>query len=79
MVSSTILMAARLIGGGQLLSNVGKETLLLMGYNYAINGVILTIIPSIANSWIEAIIVVTIGCIFALIARKYTIIKKILI
>lgn len=50
-----------------------------MGYNYAINGVVLTIIPSIKNSWTEAIIVVSIGCVFALIANKYTIIKKILI
>ena len=50
-----------------------------MGYNYAINGVLLTIVPSIEHSWLMALLIVAIGCILVFITRKVKIIKKILI
>lgn len=58
---------------------IGQETLLLMGYNYAINGVLLTIVPSIEHSWLMALLIVAIGCILVFITRNVKIIKKILI
>ena len=61
------------------MSVVGQETLLLMGYNYAINSVLLAIVPSIVHSWLMAIFVIVIGCILVFIARKVKIIKKILV
>jgi fucose 4-O-acetylase-like acetyltransferase len=78
-ISLTVIMAVKLVGGGQILPVIGQETLLLMGYNYAINGVLLTIVPSIEHSWLMALLVVAIGCILVFITRKVKIIKKILI
>ena len=58
---------------------IGQETLLLMGYNYAINGVLLTLVSSIEHSWLMALLVIAIGCILVFITRKVKIIKKILV
>jgi len=50
-----------------------------MGYNYAINGVLLTVVPSIEHSWLMAVLVIVIGCILVFVIRRVKIIKKILV
>ncbi len=70
------------IGGGdflQITKYFGKNTLILFGYNYAINAFLHFLIPTINHSWVMAITVITIGAGMVYIANKFKTIKNIIV
>jgi len=69
-------------GGGYWLRYtkfLGKNTIILFGYNYAINACLHFTVPSINHSWLMSLIVIVWGTLLVLIANKVEIIKKIII
>lgn len=76
-ISLTILMVFSLFSHG-IGAKYGKETILLLGYNYAINNVI-TICPGMNHNWLMAVAVVVTGALFVSLVDKYKRIKTILV
>lgn len=77
LISLTILIVFSLFSHG-IGAKYGKETILLLGYNYAINSVI-SLFPSMNHNWLMALTVVVAGALFVRIVNKYKRIKTILV
>ena len=62
-------------GGDHALSFLGRNTLFLFGYNYAINTCLHFVIPSISQTWVMAVVVVFVGSFLAYVTNKLKIRK----
>lgn len=67
-------------GGGDLFSlMLGKHTVLLLGYNYTFNTIVYLLLPSKAESWTMALIVVVMAFLACWVASRFSFVEKILI
>lgn len=60
-------------------SMFGKNTIILFGYNYAINTLLLYFFPFVEGTWIMAILVILMGGVFVIIVNKFPAVKKIVV
>lgn len=76
---SLALLCQRVVGGAKLLIFLGQNTLIILGYNYAINAILHFIVPSIDQSWLMAGLVVVLEIILVFFTNRFTRLKNILI
>lgn len=72
---SIFVLGHRFGGGNPALSFLGRNTLFLFGYNYAINTCLLFVIPSISQTWVMAVVVVFVSSFLAYVTNKFKIRK----
>ena len=58
---------------------LGQNTLIILGYNYAINAILHFIVPSIDQSWLMAGLVVIFEIILVFFTNRFTRLKNFLI
>jgi len=78
-VTTLLSVMNRIRRGGQITRYFGKNTLILLGYNYAINMIVSIIFPRYMGTWFQIIPVILLGILLIYVVNKYKIIKKILI
>ena len=63
----------------KFLSTFGQETIILFGYNYAINTLVLFFFSSVAGTWHMSVAVIVVGCFLVICANRFQRIKRILV
>jgi len=63
----------------RVLSLFGRDTIILFGYNYTINTLLLTFLPFIESTWIMAFLVIVMGGVLVFIANMFPILKRVLV
>ena len=80
-ISYTLLLLCSVVfkTGWKFLPQFGRNTIILFGYNYAINTLLLSFVPFVASTWIMAFLVVVMGGMIVVIANKFPILKRVLV